>query len=611
MAIMCPIPENDVHRLAAIASLGIEDADVVRGLESVMRLAADIAQTPIALVSLVGETKQRFIEGLGLDGISETLREAAFCAHAIVSSDQLVVPDALKDPRFRDNPLVTGDPKIRAYAGSVLEPFEGMRVGTLCVIDRQPREFSNDVLERLAHLSTIANSLLLAHRDRVELRQREEDLRRKAETDPMTGLLNTSTFRKKVDQSLKSLSARSFAIVDVDFLKLANDRFGHPFGDMYLKTISRVLRDEFGEDAIVGRTGGDEFSILFEEGTVTAQMGSVDRVRSELRKRMKALGKPMLGGISVGLCAVPSAEGWPNAQTFQHLYQAADIALYKSKSDGRDTTVVYSRSMDGRLNLRAQRQSFGAAVKEGSIVTFFQPKVDLDTRAIVGFEALVRWQDPERGVLAPAEFSRLLDDRHVGPEITQMMIQNVIKIRAAWLDRGVVMPRVAVNITHHDLYDPDFLKTTEIRLKAGGLSLADLDFEITEEAILHKDDDQVRRSLKGIRDAGAEVALDDFGTGHATLLHLRDWPIDVLKIDQSFIFTLTSEPRNEAIVSSIVSIANKLGLKTIAEGVEQVDVAKALQSMGCQQAQGYLFGKPMDGDTAFELVSGTRLPAAE
>lgn len=614
--VAAPLPYNEADRLRFLRDLNLDFRAPIPELQKLTRLASRIAETPIALVSLVDSDLQQFAANIGLPGVDATTRDVAFCAHAILGSDQLVVSDARDDPRFSDNPLVTGAPDIRAYVGSVLEPEEGIRLGTLCVIDTRPRTFDADTLEQLDALSDAVAALLVAHRDRLLLtnelaREVRESvlLREAAQRDPLTGLLNMAGFRARVEEALRAPKGyEALALVDVDHFKQVNDRYGHPFGDRYLKLIAEGLEQGLGQNAIVGRIGGDEFAALLTGLGLQSHTEALERTRRAIRKAAAEIGKPDLGKLSVGLCLLSDAPD----PGYDALYQRADVALYATKDRGRNGTSVFSTDLDDFYNLRAQRARFLEGLLADEVEPFFQPKVSLSNGRIEGFELLARWRDPVRGLLTPAHFHRLLTDRSVAPELSRRMVSAAIRTHVAWRERGLATVPFAVNITHHDLADPEFFQDTDWMLVQAGLDWGDLHLEITENAILNDADREIRRSLERIRDRGGAIALDDFGTGHASLAHLRDWPITVLKLDASFVRAIADSRRDAAIVTALVDLARRLELTVVAEGIESEAVADRLRAMGCAHGQGFLFSPPVDSNCAAGLLQdcGSRVARA-
>lgn len=601
-----PVPKNEVDRLRHLHDLGMDFSVPIKELQKLAEVASFIADTPIALISLVDAEVQNFAANVGLPGVDGTSRNVAFCAHAIMGSEQLVVQDALADPRFQENPLVTGNPDIRAYAGSVLEPEDGVRLGTLCVIDSKPRAFSADVLKHLDALSDTATALLLAHRDHLRLRdilRRETKekvaLGKLALLDPLTGLLNQAGFRARSDEALsRGSGAETLAIFDVDYFKQVNDRWGHPFGDRYLATIAECLVDGLGQNAVIGRIGGDEFVALLLDGAQDEHVANLNRIRTCLRGAAADMGKPELGRLSIGICAVADA----HEHTFEAMYQHADVALYASKERGRNMTTAFSEDLNTRYNLRALQARFAEGLGLGEIEAFFQPKVQLVDGRIVGFELLARWRDPKRGLLTPAYFEKILIDQSAGPLLTGRMLRWAIETHREARRRNIMPVPLAVNVTHYDLADPDFVANTEWLLSEAGLDWTDLELEVTERTILNDTDSEIRRAMEQVRERGGEIFLDDFGTGHAGLMHLRDWPISAVKLDATFVANIENNPRDETIVSSMVELAHRLNITVVAEGIETAAVAKKLCDMGCAQGQGYLFSPAVEQAEALNML---------
>lgn len=600
-----PVPTNEIDRLQSLHDLRMDFSVPILELQKLAEVASFIADTPVALISLVDDEVLNFAANVGLPGLDVAPREVAFCSHAIMGSDQLVIQNALEDPRFSENPLVTGDADFRAYAGSVLEPEDGIRLGTLCVIDNKPRKFRADVLKHLDDLSDAATALLLAHRDQLRLKDSlEHEIKQKvafgkrALLDPLTGLLNQAGFRVRSDEALdRSSGTEALAVFDVDYFKQVNDRWGHPFGDRYLACIAQCLVDGLGSNAIVGRIGGDEFAALLLDGTQEDHMANLDRVCTCLREAAADMGTPELGRLSIGMCAVANA----HHHTFEAMYQHADVALYASKERGRNMITVFSDDLNARYNLRALQARFTDALALEEIDAFFQPKVQLADGSIVGFELLARWRDPKRGLLTPAYFEKILTDQAAGPLLTRRMLRRAIETHLEARRGNIMTGRLAINVTHYDLADPDFVKNTEWLLFEAGLDWTNLGLEIAERTILDDADSQIRRAMEHVREHGGEIALDDFGTGHAGLTHLRDWPIDTVKLDATFVADIENNLRDEAIVSSMIELAQRLDLTVVAEGIETAAVAKKLRDLGCAQGQGYLFSPAVEQAEALKM----------
>jgi diguanylate cyclase (GGDEF)-like protein len=608
-----PMPENETHRLAVLDDLRLNFDQPLRELQQLCDLASEIAGTDIALVSLVGPVDQVFAANTGLDGVAGTSREVSFCAHTIMGSDQFVVPDACEDPRFMENPLVTGDPGIRAYAGTPLEPEAGTRIGALCVIDRKPRVFSPEVLRQLKFLAEAATALLVAHNDKLRLKEamqesaaREAQVRQLSETDHLTNLKNGRYFWER----LKSRVANgddtfSLVLIDADHFKLINDRYGHAFGDQYLRDFATALQTSFAHAPLISRLGGDEFAVLLDGPTdFEGLQAFLNTVHTQIALELQCDDHPGLGEMSMGAALYPG-----HARTVDGLYQFADTALYMSKKQGRARCTVYSETLGYHFNLRLLRSDLESALRKHQIVPFFQPQVELLTGSNVGFEVLCRWDHPDRGLLAPAAFHPLLEDRQTAPMITHTILSQACRIYADMRDQGSSLGILAFNMTGHDLNDPEILHDMGHSLAEAGIPWELITVEVTETVVLGNAEGQAFRTMAALRERGVKIALDDYGTGYGSMHHLKSWPVDSIKLDREFTMDLPTNERDRKIVRALLALARDLGLETVAEGVETWEQAVLLKELGCTVAQGFLFAKPMSA-AELETFSSAKLSTA-
>ncbi len=600
-----PVPSNEDARLAELASLRIPFEDPLQELQALCEVAARIAGTPVALVSLVLEDEQRFAANIGLEGVTGTPRSVAFCAHAIMGDDLLVVTDANRDERFASNPLVTGEPGIRAYAGAPLNTDADLRVGTLCVIDFEPRPFTPEQIADLEKLGHAAAGILNAHRAKLDLagelakaKEREVQLRHAARHDGLTGLLNAKTFREAAaDAIARSYEAVPMALVlvDVDHFKTVNDRYGHALGDAYLRGFAAALRDNSPDDALIGRLGGDEFAVLLtgfgQHDHTTDEI--IGRWRDGLKNLARTMARNELGRASIGVAFTPD-----HAQMLEPLYQFADVALYASKENGRNRTTHYSEALCSMHNMRSFRTEILSALDRNEIVPFYQPKVDLRTNEMTGLEVLCRWHHPTRGILKATDYAVAFRDQSISPHITRAMFQKAVDDFARWGRAGLFAGRLSINATVYDLSDPSFAPEIDAMLRDVGIAWQRITIEVTETVVMGEQGDQVYLSLEDLRGRGAHIALDDFGTGYGGLQHFRSWPIDVVKLDRSFVAQLPDAPRDKRIVRAIVELARDFGLRVVAEGIETEAQYEALKAMGCQTGQGFFLGEPMSAQKA-------------
>lgn len=593
-----PIPAEEAKRLAMIDAMQIEFSQPNMLIQSLCDLAARVAGSEIALVSIIKDEQQEFIAQTGIEGLTTSPRQISFCAHAIVGPEQLVVTNATKDKRFKNNPMVTDGLRIRSYVGSVLEPSDGLRIGTISVVDTKPRQFSLDTLSQLRTIAEAITALLMGHRDRkqlnkalVESKRRERHVLKAAQTDALTGLCDGAYFRMKVHDRLHhAKQPAAFVLMDADRFKLVNDFYGHAFGDKYLKVIAQTLLDTVPDHALIGRLGGDEFAVFIEgpDAEKDALSMLLNRCLVEIRKASAALGKHDLGYASFGASLFPG-----HARGFEELYINADVALYDSKNNGRNRVTIYNDRLGERRNLRALRADFDFSRKYGRIFPFYQPKIVLENGEVSGFEALCRWEHPERGLLTPEAFGPLLQDFKTAPAITSEILRQVCDDYAHLHEQGVTPGRIAVNFTVYDLQNPESVQDFDFYLCQSGLKWKDLTIEVTEHVVMGDIEGVIFQTLQAFRTRGAKIALDDFGTGYGGLQHLKSWPVDMIKIDGSFVSELPSSTHDLAIVRSVISLANALGIEVVAEGVETAEQAAALRDMGCHKAQGYFFARPM------------------
>lgn len=594
-----PIPLNEFERLRECNNLRVFESAPLSELQALCEVAAHVAKTPVALVSLVGADDQKFAAKVGLPHLSGTSRDDAFCAHTIMSPEPLIVADATKDARFERNRLVEGDLHLRAYAGVPLETALNCRVGSLCVIDSRPRRFSRRQIDELSRLGLAVARLLAGHRSQAELLEtlsdrsvKEQQLRHAARHDPLTDIPNVSHFRDLAEAAIRKLKPNcngALLLIDLDRFKSINDRYGHAFGDRYLKAAARALQRSIRETDVVGRIGGDEFAVLLSRvHTSDDAMTVSDRIRSELRAEATALMCPELGRASIGIALTPL-----HAERYDELYKLADVALYRSKAKGRDGYSIYDPSMGRGEEPLADRQRLLDGIANKEFVPYFQPKIDLKSRVVTGYELLSRWHHPEKGILAPSEFAFAFDDAVAAPLLTRSVLREALAQFAGLPGRSMSPGRLAFNATTADLQDPSLVDDILAMAREFDFAPGDLTIEVLETVVMGARNERVYCSLERLRSAGMHVALDDFGVGYAGLQHLRSWPIDEVKIDRSFVTDSVQCPQDQLILKSVISLAHQLGLAVVAEGIETETQAHLLAALGCDTGQGYLFSTPL------------------
>ena len=703
-----PIPPNEEERLKEILGYDYPDGPAQASLNRICLLAQSLFNVPIALVTLIGRHEQKFIAKCGVDA-DGTPRKDAFCTYAILNDEVLIVNDATRDARFSENPLVTVDMHIRFYAGAPLIVRPGIRLGTLCIINTNPCEFSKEEASRLQMLATVAVNELRRYRvtldlmrqqelsaqtarmtkvgswiwdvrtkslvwseetyrifevaldvtptekmvtrfwgddrtgvargmervvrDRVpvdlehpivtaagtqrwvrsvaepeitdgavsriigsiqditEQRQQAAKMERLAFYDSLTGLPNRALFQIRFSTAVAEAeqlgSKVGLLILDLDHFKDLNDTLGHAAGDALLRSVSEQLLAVYCGTDRVARLGGDEFAVIIPNvRDANDLMVPTERFRELLRDPHEPDGKRLPISVSIGAALYPEHD-----RNAAGLLRNAEIALYRAKNAGRNRFVIFEQSMreevEQRISLLGEIRS---GIERGEFALYYQPLVRIaEPRAVTGFEALMRWKHPARGVLAPDKFLAGLEDPELSLSLGEVALDSAMAQMQAWIDTGIDFGRIAVNLSASQFRGGNLAKAIVAKLARARVPAKRLTLEVTENVYLGWGSDVVAETIRALHEAGILIALDDFGTGYASLTHLKQFPIDRIKIDRSFVRDL----RDPAIVAAILSIGASMGIKVVAEGVEDVHQLELLGTMGCDQAQGYYFARPM------------------
>ncbi len=445
--------------------------------------------------------------------------------------------------------------------------------------------------------------------DITERKRSEQAIHHVAQHDVLTGLPNRSLLQDRLQQAV-AYSDRSkhpvwVMLIDLDRFKFVNDSMGHKAGDVLLMTVAARLRSALRETDTVARLSGDEFVVILTEHE--DQQLSVDVVQ----RLMDSVAQPVMLGIteffvtcSIGVSVYP-LDGAPA----DGLIETADIAMYRAKKLGRNNFQFYTPSMNEEAMERVRIESaLRSAVERNEFVLHYQPQVDLRTGAIVGMEALIRWQHPEMGMVAPSRFIGVAEETGLIVPIGAWVLRAACRQTRAWHDAGLGSLRVAVNLSARQFGADDLLDDLKTVLAETGLPPHCLEIELTESLFM-SDVGVAVELLHAMKALGVKLSIDDFGTGYSSLSYLSRFPIDVLKIDRSFVAAIARDSNDAAIVASIVALAHNLKLSVIAEGVETADQLDYLRREGCDQMQGYYFSKPLPAEK-FEALVRERQGAA-
>ncbi|MGH9281933.1 MAG: putative bifunctional diguanylate cyclase/phosphodiesterase, partial [Acidimicrobiales bacterium] len=445
---------------------------------------------------------------------------------------------------------------------------------------------------------------VLTTRDVEERSALEEQLRRQALHDPLTGLGNRSLFRDRLEHAMARAQRRpellAVLMIDLDGFKQVNDSLGHDAGDRLLAEVARRLVDCVRAGDTVARMGGDEFAVLLERADVEGPAVVAQRIVYRLRAPVEIDGKAIVTQGSVGV-----AVGSPSPLTADELLRNADLAMYVAKSKGKGVHEIYQREMHAaaleRVELEAELRD---ALRRRELTLHYQPVVELPSGRVSGAEALVRWWHPERGPISPAEFVPLAEESGLVVDLGRWVLAEACRQARQFQEAYPTDPpfTMAVNVAARQLTSPWLVDEVRKALAESHLPASSLVLEITEGALM-RDASAIVPTLESLRAMGVRLAIDDFGTGWSSLSRLRSFPVDKLKIDQSFVAEIASSADDAPIVAAIVAMAHSLQLTTVAEGVETLDQLACLDQHGCEEVQGYLLSKPLPAEDLLALLA--------
>ncbi|MGI5247412.1 putative bifunctional diguanylate cyclase/phosphodiesterase [Dactylosporangium sp. CA-139066] len=495
--------------------------------------------------------------------------------------------------------------RLAELLGQVRAGLHGHDMIDVCAVRVDGSDLRVEVDCRDLRADTTVGGLVLTVRDVTERRRMEEQLIRQAFHDSLTGLANRVLFQDRVEQAVfrgqHSGSLVGVLFIDLDDFKIVNDTLGHAVGDELLQAVGRRITGELRPTDTVARLGGDEFAALIEADSINDLELAAERIVVALAEPFGVAGETVNGISSVGLSTTT------DARSGEELMRQADLALYVAKGAGKGQWRRYQSDLHTavleRLELRA---ALDQAVKEHQFVLHYQPIVDLETGVPLGFEALVRWNHPTRGMIAPGHFIEVAEESGLIVPMGRMVLQQALNTAGRWQRSTApgALRYMSVNVSARQFRTPGFVEEVRQMLRASGVEPGTLLLEITESLLL-RNDDQVRADLDALRAMGIRLAIDDFGTGYSSLSYLQHMPIDVLKIDKSFIDDMLSSAQQRAVVTAIVQLAQTFNLSVVAEGVEEPGQRDALREVGCPYGQGYLFARPLSEPDAFALIPKT------
>ncbi len=441
-------------------------------------------------------------------------------------------------------------------------------------------------------------AIVVNYRDVTERKLAEETLQHLAYRDTLTDLPNRFLFHDRLEQAIEQARRRQTGVavmyVDLDRFKVVNDTLGHSAGDRLLQVVARRLRDHLRGDDTIARLGGDEFAVIVPDITRAEDAGTICRkLLAALRDPIVVDGHELHVTASAGISLYPS-----DGTDVETLLKHADAALYRSKDLGRNTVQLFASSMNARYTERLELElSLHRALDHDELELLYQPLCDRESRSVRCFEALVRWNRPGHGRVNPAEFIRLAEETRLILPMGDWILRTACAQLQEWRREGLAGFHMSVNLSPHQLAQPQFIHFVHDTLRQFSLEPADLELEITEGAAL-QNLEWTLSVLDQLRTLGVRIAVDDFGTGQSSLVYLKRLPLTTLKIDREFLRDVQRDAGDAAIFASIVQLGHSLGLYVIAEGIETEDDRMLVETQRCDGMQGYYFARPMSGAEA-------------
>jgi diguanylate cyclase (GGDEF)-like protein/PAS domain S-box-containing protein len=452
------------------------------------------------------------------------------------------------------------------------------------------------------------SQMIFQIQDVTDRRRAEARLQHEALHDGLTNLPNRAMFMDRLELAIARAhrhGERNFAVLylDLDRFKVINDSLGHAVGDQLLIEVARRLGGCVRAGDTVSRFGGDEFVLLIEDIQEEAEAVEVaERIKSELALPFDICGREVFTSASVGV-----ASSWTSYHEAEGLVRDADAALYRAKSHGKNRHEIYDSAMHAHANDRLQMEmALRLAVERREFIVYYQPIVDLDDFKLRGFEALVRWNHPEKGFVSPADFIPLAEEMGLIVEIGEWVLEESCRQMERWQKIFPTDPPMfmSVNLSGRQFIQNDLVERIAAVIRETRVDPRGLKLEITESAVMD-DVEAATKTFRRLKELGLRLSIDDFGTGYSSLSYLHKFPLDTLKIDRSFVMKMSESAENREIVLAIVTLAQNLGMSVIAEGVETKEQVAELRDLGCEFGQGYFFSKPAPAEGAEHLICDT------
>ena len=582
---------QEERRLWALRQLNLLDTSPAEGFDRITRTAAQLFDVPSSAISLTDVDRQWFKSRVGVD-VAQLPRKSAPCSQIAESCEVLVLPDLLADETYRDSDLARSG--ARFYAGAPLTTRDGFGLGALCVVGPQPRAVSDAELASLRDLAAMVMA-------QIELQHAFGRI------DPLSGLPNRTQFLEDLSDLSRDAPAdeeRFLVVVDMadsDQLQHVMRAAGVSYLDDLVREAAQALTAVMKGLVQAYHVSTTQFAFLSGPGMEEMRyLRLLERLLADVRAESKAR---FVATASVGVAPFVASTTSPQDALRQAHSAAQDARLTTSK------VAMYSCEQDVRERRRFQLvNAFGQALDVGGQLRLvYQPRIDLVTGQACGAEALLRWSHPLLGDVSPAEFIPFVESTSLARATTAWVLEEACRQLARWRSEGRLL-KLSINVTATNICEPGFCGEVLTTLVRHGLPASCIELELTETAVM-TDRGQAMLQLEALDRAGVRLAIDDFGTGYSSLAYLQKLPVHVIKIDQSFVRWMSQDPRQASLVRAMIGLCHDLGYSVVAEGVEDQRAADLLREGGCDEAQGYLFARPMEPE-GFERWLAQAGPAA-
>ncbi|WP_119309808.1 sensor domain-containing phosphodiesterase [Cohaesibacter haloalkalitolerans] len=570
-------------RLSALRDLNVSASLHEERFDRIVRLAATHFHMPVCKISIIDHDRNWYKASIGTEE-EECARSSSICNYAIRSDEPLIVPDLSCDPRFSALPQVAGGQKFRFYAGAPVILDNGARVGSLCLMDVIPHpHISREDIQFLVDLSGIVSRELMSQQNSAQKIQELIDY------DPLTRLHSRMFIQGKMQAAIveaKKANTRMAAIcIDIDDFTEINDIHGHFFGDQFIQAFSARIADLAAPNIIPGRLSGDKFLLIVTDIRSQAELEKISSsILNHLSKQLQIEDALFQSSCCIGVVMGPPEDG--KAITLQ---KYADCALQEAKVNGKNSIRHFTkRHYQAAMTRKQLTEDLKSANLDQELELNYQPFMDLQTNKVVGYEALLRWRHPSKGLLFPDVFIQIAEKTGMIGVIGEWVLNRACKDAALWQDNQFV----SVNLSPSQFRNQNIVEQIKRALSISGLDPQRLEVEITENALI-SDFEMVNSRLRDLSTLGVSIALDDFGIGYSSLSYLAALKFDKIKIDKFFIDRIDTDSKIRKIILMIARLAKSIDTTIVAEGVEKSFQHDIIKELGCKVGQGYLYGKPM------------------